>query len=281
LKKQKLYGLLVLIIALVAIIWYVSGPKKISTTEQFGVAPETIGGVGIDGLGGDVMLNREKNRFSAPTTPRDFTPTDLIRIPSELLAGAGRRHRQNWPGNAIAYANQEEELGVRLTGYLVHAKQSGPESCNGYSDSLRDYHIWVSDTPTDDKSRGVIVEITPRFKAVHPEWRLHYLEQLADRHARVRVTGWLMWDEEHPDEVGKSRATQWEVHPVTNFEIESAGQWRQLTGERLLGYEQENFFSSPLLGLYLFWNIDRRLFRSYGSFDTRSAKTTDDRAYRL
>jgi hypothetical protein len=26
-------------------------------------------------------------------------------------------------------------------------------------------------------------------------------------------------DEEHPDEIGKSRGTIWKVHPVTGFEV--------------------------------------------------------------
>ena len=229
-KKQQLYSLLVLAIVALALIWYVSSPEKKlpKTSEQFGVAPETLGGVGPEGSGGDPLLNREKNRNTLPQTVSDLSPTDIIQIPFLELADAGRHKRQYWSDAATSYVNQAEQRGIRLTGYLVHAKESGPESCNGYSDSLRDYHIWVSDQPTDDKSQGVIVEMTPRFKAIHPEWRLHMIERLADEHARVRVTGWLMWDEEHPDEVGKSRATQWEVHPVTNFEIEQNGTWRTL-----------------------------------------------------
>jgi hypothetical protein len=227
-KKQRTYKLLVLLIALAAIIWYVNAPKKISPVKEFGVAPETLGGFGPDGFGGDAMLNRQKNRYTAPAEIRDVTVSDLIQIPSAQLAMAGQRHRENWPGVSIAYAGEQERSGIRVTGYLVYAKESEPESCNGKSDSLRDYHIWISDAPTQDKSMGAIVEVTPRFKVIHPEWRLHYFKRLAEQHARVRVTGWLMWDEEHPNEVGHSRATQWEVHPVTNVEVASGSGWRPL-----------------------------------------------------
>ena len=72
------------------------------------------------------------------------------------------------------------------------------------------------------------VEITPRWESVRAGWRIEALERLAQRHARVRVTGWLMWDEEHPEAVGQSRATQWEVHPVTNFEVYDGGAWQPL-----------------------------------------------------
>jgi hypothetical protein len=227
-KQRHVYSLLVLLIALAAIIWYVNSGKKISSVREAAVAPETIGGVGIDGTRGDAELNREKNRFTKPLDVSDLTIEDILHTPVLLLEQAGKHKRKNWSQNATEYAEEEEHRGVRVEGYLVHAKESGPESCNGYSDSLRDYHIWISQNPTNDKSDGMIVEITPRWKVAHPNWRLHTIERLADDHARVRVTGWLLWDEEHPEEVGKSRATQWEIHPVTDFEVYSGSDWKSL-----------------------------------------------------
>jgi len=222
-----------LVIAIIAIIWYANQGNKIppmgeSNYSPLGMAPENIGGVGIEGTGGDAILNREKNRFGAPKNYSDVTVSEVIGIPTQKLSDAGREKRDRWPREALDYDQSEESRGLRLTGYIVHAKESGPESCNGYSDSLRDFHIWICDYPTDSKANGVIVEMTPRWKSLHPKWRLHILEKLADEHAKVRVSGWLMWDEEHPDEVGKSRGSQWEVHPVTNFEIFSNGQWEPL-----------------------------------------------------
>ena len=228
LKKQRIYGLIVLVIALIAIIWYVNQPSIIPPARELGMAPETIGGVGVEGTGGDRELNREKNRFDAPKTFADIGSGDIIKIPDARLIEAGRKKREYWSGDERNYASSEESQGVRLTGYLIAVRESGPESCNGYSDSLRDFHIWIADNPDDGKANAVIVEMTPRWKSVHPEWQLRELERLADRHAQVRVSGWLMWDEEHPEEVGKSRGSQWEVHPVTNFEVNSGGAWRPL-----------------------------------------------------
>lgn len=232
-KKQRLYTLLVLIFAIIAIIWYVNQPAIIPPNlsdhaREMGMAPETIGGVGIEGIGGDRDLNREKNRFDAPKTFADIGAGDIIKIPSTLLLEAGRKKRENWSGEERDYASQEESHGVRLTGYLIAVRESGRESCNGYSDSLRDFHIWIADSPDDYKANAVIVEMTPRWKSVHPEWQLRELERLADRHAKVRASGCLMWDEEHPEEVGKSRGTQWEVHPVTNFEVNTGNAWQPL-----------------------------------------------------
>ncbi len=196
------------------------------------MAPETIGGVGIKGTGGDPELNREKNRYAAPKNITDLTVANIMGISTSLPSEAGRERRDRWSGSERDYVASEEALGVRVTGYLIHAKQSGPESCNGYSDSLVDYHIWIGDSPEDSKSEAMIVEMTPRWKSLHPEWQLHTLEQLAEHHAKVRITGWLMWDEEHPEEVGKSRGSQWEVHPVTNFEVYSGQDWAPLESGR-------------------------------------------------
>lgn len=232
-KKHRKYSLLVLLIAVAALVWYANSDKKMSrvagpTVREAVAAPEEIGGFGVEGKGGDPQLNREKNRYTMPLDVVDLTVQSIIQTPSSVLADAGRKKREWWSSAARDYAKQEESRGVRVTGYLVRAKQEGPESCNGYSDSLHDYHIWISDAPTYDKANGLIVEITPRWESVRAGWRIAEIERLAQRHSRVRVTGWLMWDEEHPDEVGRSRATQWEVHPVTGFEVFDGGAWQPL-----------------------------------------------------
>src|SRR5438093_809682 len=103
-------------------------------------------------------------------------------------------------------------LGAALVGLLFYLRapsrkfpESGPESCNGYSDSDRDYHLWITDGKEDSKAEGIVVEITPRWKVAHPEWRLRFLQALAQQRSRVRVTGWILWDEEHGNEVEHSR----------------------------------------------------------------------------
>ena len=229
-NKQRIFLFIILLIALFGAIWIFRRPSGLTTTSSSpGAAPEAIGGVGPEGTGGDADLNREKNRYELPQTVRDMTVGEIISIPSSVLTEAGREKRRNWTGAEADYARAEESLGVRVTGYLIHAKESEPESCNGYSDSLRDFHIWIADNPAHSKAEGMIVEMTPRWKSIHPEWQLRELDRLAERHATVRVTGWLMWDEEHPDEVGKSRGTQWEVHPVTMVEIFQNGTWQPLS----------------------------------------------------
>jgi hypothetical protein len=227
-KKQSRYGLIVLVIALVAIVWYANSRKELTPVREAAVAPESIGGFGAEGKGGDPSLNKQKNRFTMPLDVKDVSVASILQIPTSELSGLGRSHRERWPVGAVDFLREQETRGVRVTGYLVAAKEEGPESCNGYSDSLHDFHIWISDAPSFEKSNGLIVEMTPRWQSVRPDWKMDELRSLVREHARVRVTGWLLWDEEHPDEVGKSRASQWEIHPVTQFEVLDAGNWHPI-----------------------------------------------------
>ncbi len=48
---------------------------------------------------------------------------------------------------------------------------------------------------------------------------------------RVRVIGWLTWDQEHAAHLGKYRRTLWEVHPIHQIKCgaEISGCWRRTT----------------------------------------------------
>jgi len=44
----------------------------------------------------------------------------------------------------------------------------------------------------------------------------------------VRISGWLMMDPQHPDQVGNSRVTIWEIHPITRIEVFRDSWWVDL-----------------------------------------------------
>jgi hypothetical protein len=54
------------------------------------------------------------------------------------------------------------------------------------------------------------------------------LKRIANRHERVRISGWLMFDGEHPDQVGKTRGTLWEIHPVMRIDVLKSDGWTYL-----------------------------------------------------
>ena len=117
-----------------------------------------------------------------------------------------------------------------LKGFVLKVKAEGGESCN--CELTRrvdtDVHLAVVTAPDDGEETSVTVEITPRVRANgHPDWLYKNVKDLEGEF--VRVTGWLMLDTKHirqsvllPNErtnKGLTRATNWEVHPVTKLEV--------------------------------------------------------------
>ena len=43
--------------------------------------------------------------------------------------------------------------------------------------------------------------------------------------ARLRVSGWLMLDQMHPERVGINRVTLWEVHPIIRIDVQQSDGW--------------------------------------------------------
>jgi hypothetical protein len=124
---------------------------------------------------------------------------------------------------------EPEATGVTFEGILIAVRQQKQEASNCERADLNDYHIWIA--PPDSrqfKANGMVVEATPRWKGANPAWSLTALRKLAAQRARVRITGWLLFDQEHPDEVGRSRATAWEIHPITRIEVFTNRRYREL-----------------------------------------------------
>ena len=72
---------------------------------------------------------------------------------------------------------------------------------------------------------AVIVETTPRVRLSH-KWTLDLIRMVVmNDHLPVRISGWLFFDPEHPDDVGQTRATIWEIHPVMQIEVFQNNRW--------------------------------------------------------
>ncbi|MHB8420992.1 MAG: hypothetical protein ACYDCL_23215 [Myxococcales bacterium] len=181
------------------------------------------------GDGGDRLLNVQKNRVAIPQRIEEVTVRELLELPRRYDVP---KWRDRWPARVSREVAAQEQRGAALIGYLLAARQSGPESCNCHDPARRDFHLWMGEAPGADyldakleRAEGVVVEITPNVRDRHPNWRLRTLERLAHDRAKVRVEGWLMYDPEHPEQLGKTRGTLWEVHPVTGFSVWSEGRW--------------------------------------------------------
>jgi len=184
------------------------------------------------GRGGDPMLNLQKNRVTAPKTYADRSVAQIAAyIPRNALKmhplSGKRKQRRRWTSAAKQEVAPVEKQGARVSGYLIDFTAGPAETCNCGSTVWVDYHLYLAPAPTDDRRKALVAEITPRVYRSHPAW-IPRLRELAQSKAQVRVSGWLMWDEEHPASVGKARVTQWEVHPVVVIEEVKDGEWMRL-----------------------------------------------------
>jgi hypothetical protein len=148
-------------------------------------------------------------------------------------ADVEKQRRSTWSAADSTEVARFEGVPVVVEGYLTYdtrpstpvagGRQEKGETPNcGLTDAADvDWHIWFNRSPRRNRTRAVVVEMTPRVRAQHPGWSLAKLEAAAQNGRRVRVSGWLLLDQEHPEQIGKTRGTLWEIHPVMQFEVEN------------------------------------------------------------
>ncbi len=178
-----------------------------------------------EGKDGDTELNRNRNR----TDEGNFqaVPLDVILgigWPKEI---EGKRHDQ-WSPGARDAVSRAAGLPVLVEGFVARVDQRGPESANCNSNSDLNLQITVVAQPeaAGDPAKAVVTHITPRVRANHAGWTAEKLNALVG--ARVQIAGWLLLDPEHGGDVGKSRGTLWEIHPVMQIAVWKDGQWVRL-----------------------------------------------------
>lgn len=155
-------------------------------------------------------LNTMKNRRIEPMVLRSVTVSEMLSYPD---------HDD---------ANLEASDGVVLRGQLLQAVHEGAESPNCGIEY--DYHIFIGAAdPThpngahltkaqvrSHKRHSIVVELTPNIQDMHPDWA-DKLQQLTGQN--VCVTGWVLYDYEHHPQIGRTRGTLWEIHPITGIAL--------------------------------------------------------------
>jgi hypothetical protein len=199
--------------------------------------------------------NRSKNRFAADLSGlslKSFDIAGLLKHVADFDAETkGKRRKDLSPEEKRRLEILEAPL-VSLTAYLVLAYAGPPETTNCGSVDFHDWHLEMFDEPPDHPPQPgdptpVIAEITPRTQnAIYRDGvRIQELaaffrrpdvtyESTGHKAQKVRLTGYLLWDDEHNDstkDVGATirsiarnryhnpwRATAWEIHPVIKIE---------------------------------------------------------------
>jgi hypothetical protein len=162
----------------------------------------------------------------------------------------GKRRTELSPAQKQQLDAMEREI-VSLTGWLVIAYAGPPETTNCASTDFHDWHLEIFENPADHPPRigdptPIICEITPRtqrtiyrdnirIQALAGFFRHPDVTDEPTGHAarKIRLTGYLMWDDEHnkSGDIGTRiqtigankfhqpwRSTAWEIHPVIKIE---------------------------------------------------------------
>ncbi|PYS93312.1 MAG: hypothetical protein DMF64_05535 [Acidobacteria bacterium] len=190
----------------------------------------TFHGCPLQGKGGDPALNKRKNRIDKPKKFAAVALADIIgtKVPKSVV----NKNRARWPAEGAKQVAQVEGLALQVEGWLTAGKVETPETCNCNSVNDLDYHLWLVDfpptNPKADRAKAVVCEVSPRVRAKHPGWSFDQINHLIDGVTKVRLSGWLMLDQKHQTEVGKTRGTLWEIHPIINFEVLKGQEWLPL-----------------------------------------------------
>ena len=144
----------------------------------------------------------------------------------------GPKNRSKWPDDLREDFEPFEGIPVRVVGFLVAVK---PQSGSGEATNCRftkaaetDWHMALVANAGDGEHDAVVVETTPRIRKNHPKWTKGRLAPWTDTVQPVRISGFLFFDTEHRNHLGKYRSTLWEVHPITKIEVFKNGSWVNL-----------------------------------------------------
>jgi len=202
-----------------------------------------------------VERNRLKNRWVADLSGlavKSFDIAGLLKHIADFDALTKGKRRKDLSFDEKRRLDILEAPIVSVTGYLVLAYAGPPETTNCAAVDFHDWHLEVFEQPVDHPPQPgdptpLICEITPRTQNAiyHEGIRIQELaaffrrpdvtyESTGHKAQKVRLTGYLLWDDEHNDntkDVGTTirsiarnryhnpwRATAWEIHPVIKLE---------------------------------------------------------------
>ncbi len=202
-----------------------------------------------------VARNAGKNRTPASIAGLNVPKLDtagFLRYVSAFDAQTKGKRRKDLTAAQLEQVKALEQQPVSLTAYLVVAYAGPPESTNCGNVDFHDWHLELFEKPLEHAPQvgdptPIVCEITPRTQnSIFADGtRLQKLagffrtpdlqnEKLAQKPQRVRITGYLLWDDEHNGsaDVGTTvqkfvangyhqpwRSTAWEIHPVLKIEL--------------------------------------------------------------
>ncbi len=187
----------------------------------------TVDGCPPEGKGGDAALNLLKNRMDQGAyVPVSFDSLLALTWPKSVE----NQPVESWSASSKAFIDEYVGLPLTVEGYILSIRAAPPEpaNCNMTNEADLTWRMSLADAPRSVRSLTIVIESTPQAR-IGKTWTIDLIRSLiVDPRAQVRVSGWLYFDPEHPQEVGRMRATLWEIRPVMQIEVFEDGRWYPL-----------------------------------------------------
>jgi hypothetical protein len=173
--------------------------------------------------------NRLKNRVDVPNSYHTVSFEAFFKLPDLHVP----KDRSKWEQDDANEIAKFEGVPIRMTGYLVAIKPQDSGSgettnCKWTKYSETDWHMALVEEPGQGEKLAVVVETTPRIRVNHNKWTEVNLDTWLDSDVPVRISGWLMFDPEHRNHMGKYRKSMWEIHPIIKIEVWKNDKWVDL-----------------------------------------------------
>jgi hypothetical protein len=195
--------------------------------EKPPASPEGYNGCPAEGRGGDVDLNLLKNRVDKGAyIPVSFDSLLALTWPKSTE----RRMMSEWTPSGRAFISQYLGIPIVVEGYIEALRDGIGDASNCDREDPQN-HLWklyIGKGPKDQRSQTVIGMSTPQTRVGHT-WSADFIRDfLVAGRVPVRVSGWLYFDPMRTQEIGRTRATLWEISPVMQIEVFQDGRWNPL-----------------------------------------------------
>jgi hypothetical protein len=190
-------------------------------------SPEGFNGCPPEGQGGDRELNLLKNRVDRGA----YIPVSLDSILALTWPkSAELEPMSSWTPSGRAFISQYLGLPIVVEGYIDALREGVADAANCNRSEPPD-HLWrltIIKEPKDRRSQAVIAISTPQTRLGHT-WMPDVIRDfLIEGRVLVRLSGWLYFNPSSPQEIGRTRATLWELTPVMQIEVFQDGRWNPL-----------------------------------------------------
>ncbi|HXN06764.1 MAG TPA: hypothetical protein VN944_06850 [Nitrospiria bacterium] len=171
----------------------------------------------------------EESRVRPKTVPKKFEAMDVNQFLQALTPNLKTsKYRKFFSPAQNEYLEKNENRAITLEGFLLDFSQEMEAEVPCKSPAKKELRLWVGAGPVQAKSYAVLVELPIHSKDKQDRAKLGRLQVALKRNTKIKISGWVLYNPENPDQYGRIRGTLWEISPITRIEIWENGKWKEL-----------------------------------------------------